>query len=68
MHIIQIQMLEDNLCKSEEATKHLEKDLMEVSSLLHYKENERETLVKELESWKTQVCRLTSEKEQFEVW
>ena len=60
-------MLEDNLCKSEEAAKHLEKELMEASSQLHYKEDERETLTKELELWKTQVCCLTSEKEQLEV-
>lgn len=60
-------MLEDNFCKSEEAAKCLEKELVETSSQLHYKENERETLMKELELWKTQVCCLTSEKEQLEV-
>lgn len=63
----QIQMLEDNLRKSEEAAKHLEKELVEASSQLHCKEDEREILMKELELWKAQVCCLTSEKEHLEV-
>ena len=60
-------MLEDNLCKSEEAAKHLERKLMEASSRLQYEEGETETSTKELELWKIQVCCLTSEKEQLEV-
>ena len=65
--IIQIQLLEDNLCKSEETCKQFEKELTEVSSQLHCKEGDRDTLMKELEMWKAQVCCLISEKEQLEV-
>lgn len=60
-------MVENNLCKSEEVAKHLEKELVEASSQLQYKESEREALVKELELWKIQLRAVTSEKDQLEV-